>query len=367
MMKKAATSFALLFSTGVMSAAVAFADSGAAHQAAQTVPVKLGTSGGNVKDISKAFCCSGTLGALVSRAGVSYVLSNNHVLARSGSAVAGEDVSQPGLIDNRCRPGTTVARYSLAAPLGGSNVDAALASVYQNRVDSTGAILDIGIPASTPGVATVGMTVAKSGRTTGLTCGSVTSVLTDLSVQYQRGCNAGKKFTVAYTDQVVIGSSSFSAGGDSGSLIVNAATAQPVALLYAGSSTTTIGNPIQDVISALNVSFVGGVNHAVSCPASAASTSSSGPHSLSTPGLERAAAVKSQHSAGLLARRGVQGVGVGASSGDPTQAVIVIYVITGVEHAPLPHSIDGVPTEVVSTDRFLAYGWNETSEQSCLR
>jgi hypothetical protein len=193
----------------------------------------------------------------------------------------------------------------------------------------------------------------------------VSSVLTDVSVQYQRGCNAGKKFTVSYTDQVVIGSSSFSAGGDSGSLIVNAATAQPVALLYAGSSTTTIGNRIQDVVSALNISFVGGANHAVSCPAGANAASSSGPRGLSAGGLQHAADVKSRRSAGLLAARGVQGVGVGASGKDPAQAAIVIYLIAGSDHAPLPDSIDGVPVEVVSTDRFRAYGWNETDGDHC--
>jgi hypothetical protein len=41
-----------------------------------------------------------------------------------------------------------------------------------------------------------------------------------VNVQYQRGCGQGKKFTVAYTNQVVIQSSNFSAGGDSGLLIV---------------------------------------------------------------------------------------------------------------------------------------------------
>jgi len=367
MMNRLKTTFGLFCVALLVSAVASFADGGAAHQAAQTVPVKLGTSGGNVKDISKAFCCSGTLGALVKRGSTSYVLSNNHVLARSGSASVGEDVSQPGLIDNRCRPATTVARYSLAAPLGGSNVDAALAAVYQNRVDSTGAILDVGVPSSTAGTAAVGMTLAKSGRTTGLTCGPVTSVLTDVSVQYQRGCNSGKKFTVKYNDQVVVGSSSFSAGGDSGSLMVNAGTAQPVALLYAGSSSTTIGNPIQDVMSALNITFVGGANHSVSCPSSGTPTGGTGKRGMSARAIEHAAAVKGLHSAGLLARRGVQGVGVGASSGDPSQAAIVIYVIAGSDHAPLPDTIDGIPTEIVSTDRFRAYGWNEKVEDRCKR
>jgi hypothetical protein len=115
------------------------------------------------------------------------------------------------------------------------------------------------------------MTLAKSGRTTGLTCGEVSSISTDVRVQYQQGCNQGKKFIVDYINQVVVSGSSFSAGGDSGSLMVDAATARPVALLYAGSSSTTVGNPISDVLAAfldlgIDVSFVGGMDQAVTCP-----------------------------------------------------------------------------------------------------
>src|SRR5690242_3372037 len=70
--------------------------SGAANQAEQALPVKLGTSGGNVQDSvttgNTITCCSGTLGALVSRAGTLYVLSNNHVLGRSNQAKAGEQI-----------------------------------------------------------------------------------------------------------------------------------------------------------------------------------------------------------------------------------------------------------------------------------
>jgi hypothetical protein len=357
MMNRILTAASLTMSCCLAMGDLAYADDGAQHRAVQNVPVKLGTSGGNVKDRSKAFCCSGTLGALVTRGAKSYVLSNNHVLGRSGSAVVGEDVSQPGLIDNGCQPRTVVARFSEAPPLGGSgNVDAALAEVYQSRVDLTGGILDIGIPASSAANATVGMTVAKSGRTTGLTCGPVTSVLTDVSVQYQKGCNSGKKFIVNYRDQVIVGASTFSAGGDSGSLIVNASTAQPVALLYAGSSTSTIANPIQDVTAALNVQFVGGPQHSVSCPASATSTSSK--VLLPARAVEHAAAAKNRHAAGLLRRQGIQGVGVGVSDEDSSQAAVVIYVVDGSDHGPLPVDLDGVPVKIVRSDRFKASGWN---------
>src|SRR5438552_11978407 len=73
-----------------------------ANQVKQTPPVQLGTSGGNVHDASKAFCCSGTLGSLVTKGGVQYILSNNHVLADADTATVGDAISQPGLVDVGC-------------------------------------------------------------------------------------------------------------------------------------------------------------------------------------------------------------------------------------------------------------------------
>src|SRR3954451_10870876 len=74
-----------------------FADGGANHRVRN---LHFGVSGGNVNDISRRFCCSGTLGSLVSAGGSQFILSNNHVLGLAGSATVGDDVSQPGLIDN---------------------------------------------------------------------------------------------------------------------------------------------------------------------------------------------------------------------------------------------------------------------------
>src|SRR2546426_6449533 len=56
--------------------------SGNLNRMQQTPPIELGTSGGNANDISGSFCCSGTLRALVSRSGIDFILSTNHVLAR---------------------------------------------------------------------------------------------------------------------------------------------------------------------------------------------------------------------------------------------------------------------------------------------
>jgi len=345
-----------------------------ANQVRQTPPVQLGTSGGNVHDASKAFCCSGTLGSLVTKGGVQYILSNNHVLADADTATVGDAISQPGLVDVGCNASAaqTVANFSQAIPLHTGNVDAAIAQVVLGEVDASGAILEIGNPASTTALddsTAVGRRVAKSGRTTGLTCAAIASVSTNVKVQYQRGCGKGKKFTVLYLNQVLVNSSSFSAGGDSGSLIVTADTVQPIALLFAGSSTTTIGNRISDVTSALGVSFVGPASTTATftCPAAAATAAAPGGAraAISPSGFARAMAAKERHAERLMLEDAVLGVGVGVSSEDPSEALVLIYLEEGRSHSPLPADLDGVRTEVIRTDAFRAFGWNEPQQQGC--
>jgi hypothetical protein len=99
----------------------------AAQNLYRTRNMNYGVSGGNINDISRAFCCSGTLGSLVTAGTTQYILSNNHVLARQDQAAAGEDISQPGLIDSNCQPATIVADFTRAVPLG-NNVDCAIAA-----------------------------------------------------------------------------------------------------------------------------------------------------------------------------------------------------------------------------------------------
>jgi hypothetical protein len=342
------------------------ADGGANHRVRNQ---HLGVSGGNVNDASRSFCCSGTLGALITDGTNQYILSNNHVLARSDQAVAGEDVSQPGLIDNSCRIATVVADYTGASPLG-SNVDAAVAQLRPGTMDGSGFIEDIGVPSSTTVNPSVGLSVAKSGRTTGFTTGTIGSINTSVSVQYQRGCNSGKKFTVGYTNQVVINSSTFSAGGDSGSLIVtNNSQHNPVALLYAGSSSSTIGNPINEVLTKLSsalgrtFSFGNGGGGAGPTPQGG----QAGGRQPFIPGLERvmpilpqqatdrALAVLEVHRANLMFQPGVIGAGIGAGRTD-NEAAIVIYVNKEAGTRPiLPNDIEGIPVTVILTDPFIAF------------
>jgi hypothetical protein len=344
------------------------ADGGANHRVRN---LNFGVSGGNVLDRSSSFCCSGTLGALITDGSNQYILSNNHVLGRSGAAVAGEDVSQPGMIDANCAVTTIVADYTGAAPLGPSNVDAAVAQLRSGQMNSTGSIQDIGVPSSTIQNASVGLSVAKSGRTTGFTTGSVSSINTSVSVQYQQGCGKGKKFTVTYTGQIVITPGNFSAGGDSGSLIVtNNGSHNPVGLLFAGSSSSTIANPIGQVLqrlgSALGRTFsFGGGGGAASTTSDA--IQGGGGRRPFIPGLqnlmpqlpeqaaERASAILENHRANLMFQPGVIGVGVGASGRNDGEAAFVIYVNKDAGQKPiLPDSIEGIPVTVVLTDEFIA-------------
>ena len=332
----------------------------------QTLNNSYGVSGGNINDITRSFCCSGTLGSLVTGGGTLYVLSNNHVLARQDRAAAGEDISQPGLIDNGCQPPRIVADFT-AAPHLGNNVDCAIAALRPNTMNTTGAIqgLNGGTGAQPPSTTTmnpsVGMAVQKSGRTTGHTTGNVGSTNTSVNVQYQLQCGKGRKYTISYTNQVVINGSGFSAGGDSGSLILtNTTCAHPVALLFAGSSSDTIGNPIGDVLSAL-----GGVGH----PVSFVGQTCTGPNSpqqgaqsfqLPQQALDRASRVLEQNRHDLMSRPAVLGVGLGALEDNSAPAVVVYIDKTSSAQPQLPAQVDNVPVRVIMTDPFIAFGTAQT-------
>jgi hypothetical protein len=342
--------FAVMF---LLASAPQFADSGANHRVRNQ---HFGVSGGNVKDISRRFCCSGTLGSLVQdNQGVRYILSNNHVLGLAGSATVGDDVSQPGLIDNGCQVATVVADFTVAPALS-SGVDCAIAQLRTGTMDATGFIEDIGAISANVKAPSVGLSVAKSGRTTGFTTGSVSSINSTVSVRYPNSCGGNNGPVFTFTNQVVINSTTFSAGGDSGSLIVtNNNCHQPVALLFAGSSTSTIGNPISLVLSRLGaslgrpVSFVGST-----CTALASAGAAN--DDLSGAAVEYATAAMRGREKSLMSRPGVIGVGVSASDDDASEALIVVYVdATAAESPKLPKRINGVKVKKVYTEPFVAY------------
>jgi hypothetical protein len=323
------------------------------HTQKQNPPIKMGTSGGSATDRSALYCCGGTLGSVVRRDGVLCILSNNHVLARSGLATTGEDDIQPGLIDSNCSAtnDNIVGDFSgNIVPLGSANVDVGLSTARSN-VDSTGSILEIGVPCTGIQAPVIGLAVKKSGRTTGVTTGSITSINTSVSVQYQKGCGTGHKFTVTYTNQIMTGA--MSSGGDSGSLLVsNDGSPNPVGLLYAGSTSSTVYNRAQVVANALSA---GGHSFAWVGNACLADDSIT----WQTPSEEEVAIatrVKVEHESDLFRIAGVLAVGVGAAEDNPTEAVITVYVNPPDNPAPiqLPLDIEGVRVRMILTDRIVA-------------
>jgi hypothetical protein len=295
-----------------------------------------------------------------------YILSNNHILARVDKAATGEDISQPGLVDSNCRASTIVADFSIASPLG-SNVDAAIAQLRAGTMDATGFIEDIGVPNQAVVTPTVRLSVAKSGRTTGFTTGTIASVNTSVNVQYQRSCGQGKKFVLLYTNQVVINSSTFSAGGDSGSLIVSNSGHNPVALLFAGSSTSTIGNPVGEVLNKLGTVLGRSLSFVGTGPAAAKQALQTEVQpffrgigeqmpQLPQQAAERASAVLELHRANLMATPGVIGAGIGASAENELEAAIVVFVDRTSSAKPqFAPALDGMPVKIVFTDPFVAF------------
>ncbi|MCI0330754.1 MAG: S1 family peptidase [candidate division Zixibacteria bacterium] len=208
-------------------------------------PVPIGVSVGNDNE-----CSAGTIGCVVEKGGQKYILSNNHVLARQNAASIGEDIVQPGRYDSKPKcahiAANKVADLSAFVPIvfstsANNRVDAAIA--LYSTTDITCATLPnyYGFPSSTTVAAFVGQSVKKVGRTSSLSTGTVTAINATVNVGYSAG-------TARFTGQIV--TTSISRSGDSGSLVVtNDANNNPVGLLYAGSSTTTVLNPINEVLS----------------------------------------------------------------------------------------------------------------------
>lgn len=198
-----------------------------------------------------------------------YILSNNHVLANSNNASVGDPALQPGSFDGGTAADQIGVLHAFQTIQFGRNsnnlMDAAIARVNSadlgnatptpdsygqpnakiwgdanndNVFDNVGALLNIRLQ--------------KYGRTTRHTAGPVTGVNATVTV-----CYAGVIFCTSsarFTDQLIVGQSGFSAGGDSGSGVVTEdANKHPVGLLFAGSTSQTILNRIDHVLNRFSV------------------------------------------------------------------------------------------------------------------
>lgn len=227
---------------------------------------------------------AGTIAARVTDGTDVFVLSNNHVLANINQANINDPILQPGSYDG----GTlddAIASLADFEPIKfctvfwfwlicnqANNIDAAIARSTPGQL---GNATPTGLYHSLPGYGApsrilhpaygapqtlgdenleqlLGIEVQKYGRTSGLTVGTVNTIGGTVDVCYDESCSKIARFV----DQIIVTPGTFSAGGDSGSLIVtNNGAKQPVGLLFAGSDTNTIVNRIDLVLNRFNVTI----------------------------------------------------------------------------------------------------------------
>lgn len=219
-------------------------------------PVPIGVSTGHPAITAGTIGCRVTYGS-----GNYWALSNNHVYADENQALDGDAVIQPGTFDGGSAPADVIGNLADFEPIlfdGSSNtIDAAIASTATALLGNSTTSDGYGTPESATIAASINMKVKKFGRTTGLTKGQVYALNATVNVGYSTG-------VATFVNQIIITPGSFSAGGDSGSLIVadpkgknRGDQNKPVGLLFAGSSSHTIANPIEAVLSRFSVTVDG--------------------------------------------------------------------------------------------------------------
>ncbi len=219
-------------------------------------PVPIGVSGGQPE------VTAGTIGARVSNGEHTFALSNNHVFANRNDAKPGDDILQPGRIDGGTDPANAIGtlykferlRFCRVLSCPNNLVDAAIALTDSDNLGTSTPADGYGEPQTKTTTATLGQAVQKYGRTTGLTRGLVSGLNATITVNYNTG-------TARFVDQILITDGRFSQGGDSGSLVVTRSSSgndrRPVGLLFAGSNTHTIANPIDVVLDLFSVEIDG--------------------------------------------------------------------------------------------------------------
>lgn len=165
-------------------------------------------------------------------------VTNNHVGANENDAEIGDNILQPGRYDggnNSDRERIGELEGFVPIEDNDNKVDVAWYGIDGRKVHSY--IPSIGVPTETAEVSQDDR-VKKFGRTTGLEKARVRSTDARVRVRYSSGVKE-------FEDQVI--ADSFSAGGDSGSAVVND-SGQLVGLLFAGSSSITVFNKIENVL-----------------------------------------------------------------------------------------------------------------------
>jgi len=232
-----------------------------------TPPVPLGVSSGNDQvEIVGLFitCSSGTLGARLKSNGVNYyILSNNHVYARTNSSGSTDKIVQPGLADTGCSSSGNIIGNNIQYipikfieddPNSTNVVDAAVASTSTTQVGDQFWDTDHTIPGQNAYALTAddigSLGVRKFGATSGLTVGRVTGWNATFLISY------GTNETAQFTHQIEFSGCKGGCikGGDSGSVLIRSDDSRPVGLLFAGdnSGKTAWANPMTDPEKGIN-------------------------------------------------------------------------------------------------------------------
>jgi hypothetical protein len=135
--------------------------------------------------------------------------------------------------------------------------------------------------------------------------------------------------------------SRFLDSGDSGSLMVEDVASNPraVGLLFAGSSSSAIANPIQEVLGEFGLAMVGGTSVTAT-----GGTGSEGKNAgAQAQGLTRAMAVQARHGDEFFEVPGAVGHGVGLGNGNAPVIKIFVRELTPEARAAARASAEGIP------------------------
>lgn len=191
---------------------------------------------------------TGTLGCFVRRRnddGKRYILSNAHVLAECGCAVAGDRILQPGIDDGGTLDSDVIARLTETTYIDFTSlneIDAAIAEVVDpTYIDPMVRELDLAPQGRLVRTPKRGQMVIKVGRSTNYSIAEIRDVNASIRVEYET--SQGVR-TALFHNQILC--TKFTEAGDSGALVMTR-SGRPVGLHFAGSEKVSISNKIGKV------------------------------------------------------------------------------------------------------------------------
>jgi len=242
------------------------------------VPIGVGASGLLNGNCGPSLINLGTIGCRVKDSkGNVYALGSSHTFANENQGTVGDQCSQPTTFDENPLVGScpadifgTLSKFSTLTFNGAipnpplSVLDAAIVATTKDMVSNSTPPPPVGY--GTPRTQVyrnpyLGQSVQKFGRSTGLTTGAVSGLNMTSTVQYFSGfCTFAGQIEVK-TQITNNNFSTFTSFGDSGALVVDS-NRFPVGLVV-GEFTTTVLNPIQQVLDFFDVTIDGDASEVV--------------------------------------------------------------------------------------------------------